>query len=422
MIYYAQGSAGNSLTDVNIQQALHNAYKKLGPRKRILIIPPDFTRLHSRAGDLTVASWEYFGNAVKAIMPALGTHVPMTREEREIMFPGIPHSLFRNHNWRTDIIHMGMIEGDYVAHVCGGVVSYDIDVEINRLLLEGEFDLILSIGQVVPHEVVGMANYTKNIVIGVGGSNFIHRSHFLGAAYGMERIMGRSDTPVRKVIDKAAQTFLADLPIVYCLNVMEKDANGNMHMRGLYIGDDAACFEQAAELSREVNFNVLPDAIERCVVYLDPNEYRTTWLGNKAIYRTRMAMADDGELLILAPGVKRFGEDKQIDDLIRTFGYKGTPHTLQAVNTNPELHNNLSAAAHLIHGSSEDRFRITYATKSLSSKEIEAVGYKHTALDKALSHYAPEVLKDGWNEDTEGEFFFISNPALGLWASKGHLQ
>jgi hypothetical protein len=82
----------------------------------------------------------------------------------------------------------------------------------------------------------------------------------------------------------------------------------------------------------------------------------STWLGNKAVYRTRMAMADGGELIILAPGVKEFGEDHEIDRLIRKYGYRGTPATLAAVKANEELRNNLSAAAHLIHGSSEGRF------------------------------------------------------------------
>jgi nickel-dependent lactate racemase len=346
----------------------------------------------------------------------------MTREEREIMFPGIPHKLFHDHDWRHGVNRLGSIESAYVAEVSDGVVSYPIDVKINRLLLEGEFDLILSIGQVVPHEVVGMANYTKNIVIGVGGSDFIHRSHFLGAAYGMERIMGRSDTPVRRVIDHAAKSFLSHLPIVYCLNVMQKAADGKLHMRGLYVGDDEACFLQAAELSRQLNFDVLPQPIQRCVVYLDPHEYRTTWLGNKAIYRTRMAMADGGELLILAPGIKRFGEDDEIDRLIRAYGYHGTQHTLRSVEEHADLAANLSAAAHLIHGSSEGRFNINYAAGGLRPEEVKGVGYTYADLGAALSRYRPEQLNDGWNRDEEGDFFFISNPALGLWAWEGHLN
>ena len=126
------------------------------------------------------------------------------------------------------------------------------------------------------------------------------------------------------------------------------------------MGDDAECFERAAALSLECNFQMMDREIKKAVVFLDPHEFRSTWLGNKSVYRTRMAMADGGELVVLAPGVHEFGEDATIDTLIRRHGYCGTPKTLEAVKDDPQLAGNLSAAAHLIHGSSEGRFRIRY--------------------------------------------------------------
>jgi nickel-dependent lactate racemase len=277
----------------------------------------------------------------------------------------------------------------------------------------------LSVGQVVPHEVIGMANHNKNIFVGTGGSEGINKSHFLGAAFGMERIMGRADTPVRKVLDYASENFGADLPIVYIQTVLSKDESGKLALRGLFAGDDRKCFDLAAELSLEVNFELLDRELKKVIVYLDPGEFKSTWLGNKSIYRTRMAIADKGELIVLAPGLREFGEDKEIDRLIRKYGYKTTAEIMEFVDKNNDLAENLSAAAHLIHGSSEDRFTITYCTGQLTKNEIESVNYKYSDLKTMMKKYDPKKLKDGFNTMSDGEeIFFISNPALGLWSYK----
>jgi nickel-dependent lactate racemase len=297
-----------------------------------------------------------------------------------------------------------------------GRVDYDVRVEVSNQLFAG-YDLILSVGQLVPHEVVGIANYTKNIMTGAGGADTINKSHFLGAAYGMERMMGRIDTPVRKLFNYGVEKFLGGLPILYVLTVMQKDqATGKMAMRGLYIGDDDATFAKGAGLAQKVNLDLLDVPLKKVWVYLDPHEFKSTWLGNKAIYRTRMAMADGGELIILAPGLKEFGEDPEIDRLIRKYGYRGTPATLAAVKEHDELRNNLSAAAHLIHGSSEGRFKVTYCPGPGMTKEaVRSVGFE--AGD--LGAFMVEGLRDGVNRLAGGEeIFYISNPALGLWALK----
>jgi nickel-dependent lactate racemase len=287
---------------------------------------------------------------------------------------------------------------------------------VNKLVSQGGFDLILSIGQVVPHEVIGMANYNKNILVGAGGREGINRSHYLGAVYGMERIMGRARNPVRNVLNYASDHFLRHLPIVYVLTVIGSRVGGGLAVRGLFIGDDIECFNRAAELSLKVNFDILDEPIRKAVVYLNPREFHSTWLGNKAIYRTRMALADGAELIIMAPGVKEFGEDKTIDALIRKYGYHGTPATLAAVAANADLANDLSAAAHLIHGSSEARFKITWCPGQLSKDEIEGVGFSYGDLNEMLSRYDPQELQYGSNQVEGEDVFFISNPGLGLWA------
>ncbi|MFQ3619644.1 MAG: lactate racemase domain-containing protein [Spirochaetales bacterium] len=417
MLYYARGSSTEDITPNEMEQAIYEVFQRLEPRKKVLVIPPDITRLHSKAGDITYIAWKYYQERLTDILPALGTHVPLTEEEIELMFGSTPKRLFRVHNWRKDLTTLGVVPAGFVSKVSEGRVEYDWPAQVNSLLVEGGFDLIISPGQVVPHEVIGMANFNKNVFVGTGGQEGINKSHFLGAVYGMERIMGRKHTPVRDVLNYASKHFAQHLPIVYVLTVLGRRPEGGLALRGLFIGDDEECYEQAADLALQVNITLLAEPLHKVVVYLDPGEYRSTWLGNKSIYRTRMALADDGELIVLAPGLREFGEDKTIDALIRKYGYRGTPHTLKQVEANKELKENLSAAAHLIHGSSEGRFSITYCPGQLSKEEIEGVGFRYMPIELALKKYNPQVLKDGWNELSTGEvIYYVSNPAVGLWA------
>lgn len=420
MIYYEKGGEYTNLTNEDLKEGVEIALNKLGVRKKILIIPPDFTRYHSKAGELTSYTYDYYQDNVKDILPALGTHVGMTDQEIETMYKGVPRELFRVHDWRNDVVTVGKVPSEQVSEITGGVIDYEWPAQVNKLLWEGEHDLILSIGQVVPHEVMGMANYNKNIFVGTGGAEGINKSHFVGAAMGMENIMGRADNPVRQLLNIASEKFTNHLPIVYMHTVIGRDeATKKLVVRGLFIGDDYSVLTKAAELSLKVNFNMLYKPIKKAVVYLDPTEFKSTWLGNKSVYRTRMAMADDGELIVLAPALKEFGEDKEIDRLIRKYGYRGTPQTMRSLKENEDLANNLSAAAHLIHGSSEGRFSITYCPGHLTKEEIESVNFQYANIDEMTAKYNPDKLKEGYNTMPDGEeIFYISNPALGLWAHK----
>ncbi len=418
MLYYGSHDLTNGLPLDEVRKELLGALEKLGDKKKVLIIPPDFTRFHSFAGNLTVFAWEYYQNKITDILPALGTHEAMKDWELDKMYPGIPKELFRVHDWRNDIVTVGEVPGEFVNQVSEGKLNFSWPAQINRLLLNGNYDLILSIGQVVPHEVVGMANYNKNIFVGTGGTEGINKSHFLGAVYGMERMMGRANTPVRAVLNYASQNFTNHLPIVYALTVVGKDKNNRLEIKGLFVGDDEECFEKASEVSLQANFKMLDQPLKKVVVYLDPEEYKSTWLGNKSVYRTRMAIADQGELIVLGPGIKEFGEDKTIDKLIRKYGYSGTNPVLTMTMANEDLQNNLSAAAHLIHGSAEGRFSITYCPGHLTKAEIEGVKYRYADLNEMMKIYNPLSLHDGFNEVNGETIFFISNPALGLWAFK----
>ena len=419
-LLFAAGSPTTEMSPAEYRAGLHEALTKLGERKKVLAVPPDFTRFHSKAGELTEMAWEFYGDRMTDVLPALGTHTAMGDEQIATMFGKTPRELFRVHNWRDDIVTLGEIPGEFMLEVSEGKLDYTWPAQVNKLLRDGGHDLILSVGQVVPHEVVGMANGSKNIFVGTGGVMGIHRSHFLGAVYGMERMMGRADTPVRRVLDYASEHYGPLLPqIVYVQTVVNKNEKGDLVMRGLFIGDGTEPFEKAAALSLQCNFLMMDREIKKAVVYLDPHEFHSTWLGNKSVYRTRMALADDAELIVLAPGVHEFGEDKQIDVLIRRYGYCGTPATLEAVKNDPELAGNLSAAAHLIHGSSEGRFRIRYCPGHLTREEIEGVLFEYGDLAEYTQKYDPEKLADGWNVVDGEEIFYISNPGLGLWAYKG---
>ena len=399
--------------------------------RRVLLVPPDQTRLHSRAGEITATLYETLAasGCTVAVLPALGTHSEMTPDNCLLLFGDrIPYSAIRHHRWRDGLVDLGTIGEHEVAEVSDGRLRMDIPIAVDEELFDG-WDLVVSIGQVVPHEVIGMANFTKNIVIGLGGAPTVHRSHFLGAVCDMETLMGRADGPVRHVIDAAFDRFVAPrVSVLWLLTVME-DTDAGVVQRGMFAGrgrsseSGGAAYRAATELAAASNVALLDQPMRRVVCFLDPAEFRTTWLGNKAIYRTRMAIADGGELLVLAPGVTHFGEDPAIDALIRTHGYRGTPATLASVQGDTVLAANLGAAAHLVHGSSEGRFTITYCTDpaagGLTRNEVEGVGFRWADLGQTLALLAlPDGSPFGTYVDAAGEeFVYIPNPALGLWAT-----
>jgi nickel-dependent lactate racemase len=424
---FAAGGPDGTITEEVKREALRAAIARAGDVSHTLALPPDGTRIHSDAGTLTRMIYEEIGAGARCdVMPALGTHFPMEWDELRRMFGDvIPLERYLAHRWRKDLVRLGEVPSEFVHRVSGGVLhpympQCEIPVEVNRRLVEGGYTAIFSLGQVVPHEVIGMANGVKNVLVGAGGGQTINRSHFLGAAYGMERIMGRAETPVRAVLNYGFDHYLAGLGIIFILTVMEQTRAGGVVMRGIFVGDDHATFLKAAELSRRVNVTLVEEPQERVLAYLEPAEFKSTWLGNKAVYRTRMMMADGGELTVMAPGVKTFGEDPEIDRLIRRYGYRGTPATLAAVSAHAELKANLSAAAHLIHGSSEGRFRIVYATDPslMTRQEVEGVGFEWRDVADVIREYDIERLRSGQNDG----FYYVDCPALGLWAERSRFE
>ena len=424
MELYKTAENEQGLTPEEIKEALLRA---LAGRdlKKVLILPPDFTRFHSNAGYITNVLYHELASrgARVDIMPALGTHVPMTGEQKKEMFGDIPDDCFLDHDWRNDVVKLGEIPQDFVEDVTEGLFHDSVSVEINRRVMDESYDLIISPGQVVPHEVIGMSNHAKNLFVGAGGSEMINKSHMIGAVYGMERMMGRDHTPVRKLFDYGMEHFLSGRPVLWILTVTTAPG-GIIRTHGLFIGEGRECLTQAVRLAQEKNIDYVDEGVKKCVVYLDPREFQSTWLGNKAIYRTRMMLEDGAELIILAPGVERFGEDEECDRLIRKYGYRGRLQILSEFEKpeNDDLRANMGTAAHLIHGSSDGRFSITYAVRKMSRAETEGAGFIWADYDEMIKRYDPGTLSYGYNTVNGETIFYIPNPALGLWIRKGGLS
>jgi nickel-dependent lactate racemase len=423
VLYTAFSDQRKALSPETLHGELVGAFGAIGARRSVLAVPPDVSRRHSFAGAVLAEAAGFYGDAVREVLPATGTHFPMTGAEIAEMYGSVPPDLFRAHDWKHDLVELGTVPAEVVRSVSDGALDVPWTAQVNRTITDGGHDMVLSIGQVVPHEVVGMANHAKNILIGTGGPKSIHTSHYLGAVYGMERIMGRADTPVRRVLNYAAERFLRDVPIVYVLTVVAPGPTGEPELRGVFVGDDQECFERAAALSARVNVTEFARPAQRIVAYLEPASYRSTWLGNKAIYRTRMALADGGTLVVIAPGVRTFGESQEMDAMIRRYGYVGTDRVKHLIETTDDLPTNLAAAAHLIHGSTEGRFTVEYCAGGLSREEIEAVGYRAGDVEAAMRRYRPQDRASGWGTDEDGEeFYFVRNPGLGLWSTAERLR
>src|SRR5690554_5307223 len=407
------------LSENEIRNAL-NEYVSQFDVKKVLIVPPDFTRFHSNAGFITNHLYHHYTNLGihVDILPALGTHLAMDEEEVSEMYGDIPFEKILYHDWRNDVVPVGIVPKDYVMEITEGLWEKEVQLETNKLLMDPSYDLILSVGQVVPHEVIGMANHAKNVFVGAGGKNTINETHMIGAVFGMERMMGKDHTAVRKVFDYGMEHFLNNHPLHYILTVTTAP-NNEIKTHGLFMSKDRSGLDHAVELAQEKNINFVDEGIKKAVVYLDPKEFKSTWLGNKAVYRTRMAIADGGELIILAPGVTKFGEDKAIDGLIRKYGYAPRLQVLEWFKENEDLQQNMSAAAHLIHGTSDNRFNISYAVSHLTEEEVTGVLYNYLNYDEVVKKYNPDKLTPGWNTLDDGEeIYYVPNPALGLWIDK----
>jgi len=404
-----------------VHKARHNLCARPG---RVLLLPPDITRMHSGAGRLTEILYNLLSEegAEVEVIPTLGQHVRHTADENHKMFGSILQERIHGHDWRDGCVRVGEIPARFVDQVTDGQADWPIPIVLNRMLMERQWDLIINVGHVVPHEVLGFANHNKNYFIGLGGKDTICASHMMAAACGIENNLGNLVTPLRACFNHAEDQYLGKLPDLYVQLVLARNAAGNLVHTGVYVGDDLATYLAAAKQSREENITVLDEPIRKIVCVMQGDEFFSTWVANKAIYRTRMALADGGELVIIAPGLKRFGEQLDVDALIRKYGYAGTPRVMEQYQTNDDMKDLAHATAHLIHGSTEGRFKVTYAPGHLTREDIESVNYQYADIGETVARYEPQTRREGWNIAANGErFFYIPTPSAGLWATRDKL-
>lgn len=405
-------------------EAAEEAKRRFSPHpKRILLLPPDITRAHSGAGWLTNVLYHHFVKSADVhVIPTLGQHVPHTPEQNQWMFGNIPPDRIHVHDWRKGVVTLGEIPAEVVKEVSAGKADEAIPVSVNRMLVEESWDLILNIGHVVPHEVLGFANHNKNYFIGLGGKPLICASHMMAARCGIENNLGRLITPLRACYNQAEAEYLSHLPDAYLMVVMAHDEKGELRHTGFFAGDDLETYLVAAQASQKQNITMVPP-LKKVVAFMQGDEFHSTWVANKAIYRTRMAIADGGQIIILAPGLQRFGEQPEVDALIRKYGYVGTARIMEWYQTEPMLREWTHGTAHLIHGSSEGRFTITYAPGFLTEEEIRGVGYDYMDFREAIKRYDPSKLSYGWNVLPDGEeLYFIPTPSIGLWSTREKIE
>ncbi len=391
--------------------------------KRVLLLPPDITRAHSCAGKITEELYKIFSKTADVyVIPTLGQHLPHTPEQNRWMFGSVPEEKILKHDWRNGATLIGEVPASFVKEVSNGKADWSIPVALNTPLVTEKWDLVINVGHVVPHEVLGFANHNKNYFIGLGGKATICASHMMAACCGIENNLGNLLTPLRKCYNKAEEDFLGFLPDCYFEVTMAYDSEGKLGHTGVYVGDTLDVYLDAARASRKQNVTIVPP-LKKVVAVMQGDEFYSTWVANKAIYRTRMAMADGGELLIIAPGLRRFGEQPDVDALIRKYGYSGTENVMRLWKQEPVLQDLTHGTAHLIHGSSEGRFRITYAPGNLSKEEVESVCFGYADLEETLNRYNPAVMKNGFNTMPDGEeVYYISTPSAGLWSTAQKLE
>jgi len=423
MPWFTQEAESISRKDVEqlCQRLLDEAHARITKDfRRVLLLPPDLTRAHSGAGWITETLYKLLPASCDThVIPTLGQHVPHTPEENRWMFGSIPNDRIHAHDFRNGCVSVGEIPAEVVREKTSGRVDMPIPVGLNKMLMSEKWDLVINVGHVVPHEVLGFANHNKNYFIGLADKALMCAAHLTSAIVGIENNLGNLITPVRACFNWAEEKFLGHLPDVYFQVVMQRSPEGQLVHSGIYVGDDLETYLQAARRSAKQNITLFDEPVQKIVAVMQADEFRSTWVANKAIYRTRLAMADGGELLIIAPGLERFGEQPEVEEIIAKYGYCGTPRTLELMKTNKDLQEHANATAHLMNGSTEGRFRVTYAPGKLTKQQMESVHFGYADLNETLKRYDPSKLTEGWNTMPDGErIYFINTPSAGLWSTR----
>jgi lactate racemase len=296
----------NLPSNIDVVQVIAKAFPENEYRnKKVLLIVPDGTRT-APIGLLFRTLHHQIAHATSAfdVLIALGTHQPMsdaairqrleiTEVERDDTY-GRVH--FFNHEWNNPaaLQRIGVIPSEEIRELSGDLFSMDVPVEINNLVFD--YDQIVILGPVFPHEVVGFSGGNKYLFPGISGPELLNFFHWLGAVITTPKIIGSKWTPVRKVVDRAGAMLNTDKRCVAMVVRQDKS------LAGLFIGSPEEAWDQASELSRQVHI-LYKDRPFHTILSCVPPMYDELWTAGKAMYKLEPVLSDAGELIIYAPHV-----------------------------------------------------------------------------------------------------------------------
>jgi len=359
------------LDQSTLTEIVHQALDVIQRGERVLAIIPDKTRDDNTHQLFPVAS-EFLKKRGVALFDALvaqGTHPPMSESQKlsKIGCAGFSGQLF-DHRWDEpeELITLGQLSAETVSELTDGLISQAVPVSLNKLLAPGIYDTVLVFGATVPHEVAGFAGGAKYFFPGVAGPELTHTTHWLGALAGIENIIGRVDTPTRRLIEAATELVPAR---IISLNTVVSRNDAELVTYALFAGDIRDAFRRAAEVSRRVHIRYTDRKYRRVVALLDPH-YDELWVGGKASYKLGAIIEEGGELIIYAPHLTKLSETHGA--LIEKYGYAPLESVRDMLGVSQELRENLCIAAHLAHvayagrldedGKIVPRYQITMAT------------------------------------------------------------
>lgn len=288
--------------------------------QRVLLIVPDATRT-APVDMMFRVLHDLLGSVVRAfdVMIALGTHPPMsddainqrlgiTAEERATRYAKVR---MLNHAWDDPhaLALLGTIPASDISELSGGLFAMDVPVTINRAIFD--YDRLIIVGPVFPHEVVGFSGGNKYLFPGIGGAEILNFFHWLGAVIANPKIIGNKYTPVRAVVDRAA----AMVPVprtAFCMVVENKQ------LAGLFAGAPEEAWDQASDLSDQLHITYKAHPFHT-VLSCAPLMYDDLWVGGKCMYKLEPVVADGGELIIYAPHITEISVTH--GELIERIGY-----------------------------------------------------------------------------------------------------
>jgi lactate racemase len=395
-----KGSASSVLNAQDFRDIAEQALETVSADAKVLAVIPDTSRDDSTHVLFPIIDEILRSKGVQRFdaLVAQGTHPPISESEKleKIGLESFAGRIF-DHEWDNpdQLTQIGRLDADVAAKASGGAFAQSIDLTINKLILD--YDLILILGATVPHEVAGFSGGAKYFFPGISGAELTNATHWIGALAGIEKIIGRIETPTRHLIEQAADHITAE--IINFSSSVSRNPDDQLVTHALFAGDLRLSFRRAAKISREINVKFIDRKYKRVIAVLDKH-YTDLWTGGKASYKLGGVIEDGGELVIYAPHLTKISETHGA--AIEKFGYAPIEQVKEWADGSHELQKNLCVAAHLAHvsysGSGADpkkpKYKITMAS-GLNESLCKKIGlgfadYRTFDLDAASND--PETL------------------------------